>query len=262
MTTPAGDIEFLARSAHRVNALGALAGGSRSRDELRDATGASNATVGRLLSEFDKRTWIARDGHRYELTPLGEYIATGFFDLVERFETERSIRDIWQWLPTDLGFTIEMFSGSTITLQDERNPYCPNSRYAELVETSESLREMGTVLHKPENVKRVWERAVAGMEVELVFPRGVMTDMVGIAPERVNEALKGGNLSLLVSDDLPGGLWIFDDRVGTCCRDDETGLSRAVIDTSATEARAHVQSLYDAYRREATSFDVTIVAAG
>jgi predicted transcriptional regulator len=261
MTTPVEDIEFLARSAHRVNALSALAAGPQSRDGLRTVIGASNATVGRLLNDFDKRTWVKRDGHRYELTPLGDFIATGFFDLVERFETEHSIRDVWQWFPTNLGFTIEMFSGATATLQDRHNPYCPNSRYAELVETSESLREMGTIPHKEENVRMVLERAVAGMKVELVFPGEVLTYMGGFAPDLTDEALKSGNLVLLVHDHLPGGFWIFDGTVGTCCRDRETGLSRAVIDTSTTEAQAHAQSLYESYRSEATPFDATVLVA-
>lgn len=261
MSTPVEDIEFLARSEHRVNALGALAASPQSRDDLRVVIGASNATVGRLLSEFDKRTWIKRDGHRYELTPLGEFIANGFFDLVERFATERSIRDIWQWFPTDLGFTIEMFSGATVTLQDERNPYCPNSRYAELVNASESLREMGTIPHKEENVRMVLERAVAGMRVELLFPGEILTYMLGVAPDLTRAALKSGNLVPLVHDYLPGGFWIFDGQVGTCCRDDKTGLSRAVIDTSTIGAQAHAQSLYDSYRSEATPFDATMLVA-
>jgi predicted transcriptional regulator len=261
MTTPVEDIEFLARSEHRVNALGALAAGPRRRDDLRAVIGASNATVGRLLNEFDKRTWIKCDGFRYELTPLGEFVADGFFGLVERFETEHAMRDVWQWFPTDLGFTVEMFSGATITPQDEHNPYCPNRRYAQLVEASESLREVGTIPHKEENVRMVLERAVAGMEVELVFPGAVLTHMVSFAPDLANEALTSGNLVLLVHDDLPGGFWIFDEHVGTCCRDDETGLSRAVIDTSTTEAQAYAQSLYDSYRREATPFDATMLVA-
>jgi predicted transcriptional regulator len=259
MTTPVEDIEFLARSEHRVNALGALAVAPQSRDNLREAIGASNATVGRLLNEFDKRTWVKHDGHRYELTPLGAFIADGFFHLVDRFQTEHSIRDVWQWFPTDLGFTVEMFSGATVTPQDERNPYCPNRRYAHLVETSESLREVGTIPHKEENVRMVLERAIAGMEVELVFPGEVLTHMVSFAPDLVNEALKSGNIALLIHDHLPGGFWIFDGHVGTCCRDDETGLSRAVIDTSTTEAQAHAQSLYGSYRSEATPFDATML---
>jgi predicted transcriptional regulator len=133
MITPVEDVEFPARSTHRVNALGALATGPQGRDDRREVIGASNATVGRLLTEFDKRTWITRDGHRYELTPLGEFITTGFFALVERFETEHAIRAIWRWFPTDLGFVIEMFAGATVTLQDDRNPYPPNRRYVELV---------------------------------------------------------------------------------------------------------------------------------
>jgi len=261
MTTPVEDIEFLARSEHRVNALGALAAGPQSRDDLRAVIGASNATVGRLLNEFDKRTWIERHGRQYELTPLGEFIANGFFDLVKRFETERSVRDIWQWFPNDLGFTIEMFTGATVTLQDKHNPYCPNSRYAELVDTSKSLREMGMIPHKEENVRMVLERAVGGMEVELVFPSEVLTYMTGFAPDLTNEALKSGNLVLLVHDHPPGGLWIFDRNVGTCCRDHETGLSRAVIDTDTVEAQAHAQSLYDSYRGEATPFDATLLVA-
>jgi predicted transcriptional regulator len=261
MNAPVDDIEFLARSHHRVNALGALGSGPQRRDDLRRAIGASNATVGRLLSEFEKRTWVTRDENHYELTPLGEYIATGFFDLVERFETEHSIRDIWQWFPTDLGFTIEMFSGATVTLQNEHNPYCPNARYAELVATSKSLREMGTIPHKEENVRMVLERAIAGMDVELVFPEAVLAYMIGFDSALVTEALESGNLVLLVHNDLPGGFWVFDGHVGTCCRDEETGLSRAVIDTTTAEARAQAQSLYDTYRGEATPFDSTILVA-
>ena len=67
-------------------------------------------------------------------------------------------------------------------------------RYQHLIETSESPRETGTVLHKPENVRMVLERAVASMGAEFVFPREVMTDMVGFVLELSNEALKSENL--------------------------------------------------------------------
>lgn len=255
------EIEFLTRSEHRVNALGALATGPQSRDDLRAVTDASNATVGRFLNEFDKRTWIKRDGHQYELTPLGEFIADGFFDLVERFETERLIRDVWKWFPSDLGFTIEMFSGGTVTHQNERNPYCPNDRYVELIETSDSLREFGTVPHKSENVTIVLERAIANMQVELIFPREVLKYMLELEPELATEALESGNLVLLVHEDLPGGFGIFDERVGTCCRDYQTGLSRVLLDTDNTGTLEYAESLYNSYRSEATPFDVTVLVA-
>ncbi|WP_255198390.1 helix-turn-helix transcriptional regulator [Halorarius litoreus] len=259
MSTPLEGIDFLARSEHRVNALGALTAGPQDREDLRAATGASNATVGRLLDEFEARNWINRVDRRYELTPLGEFIADGFFDLVERFETEQAIRDVWRWFPTDLGFTLEMFSGATVTRPDPSNPYSPNDRYAELVESSGSIREIGKIPLKPENVRSVFEHAAAGMTVELVFPSAMLAYMLGVAPDVATEAVNSGNLVLLVHDDPPGGFAIFDERVGTCCRDYETGLSRAIIDTDTAEAMEHARSLYDAYRSDATRFDTGVL---
>lgn len=261
MSTSLEDIEFLARSDHRVNALGALSVGPQKRADLRVATGASNATVGRILSEFESRTWVHRDEHQYELTSLGEFIADGFFDLVERFETEHSIRGVWRWFPTELGFTLEMFSGATVTRPNEGNPYSSNSRYIELVEASTTLREMGRVPLKPENVKAVLEQSVAGTEVELVFDEESLLYMLAVEPELANKALASGHLVLLIHDDLPGGLAIFDDCVGTCCRDYETGLSRAIIDTDTTEAREHAWALYDVYRQDAILFEADVLTA-
>lgn len=62
---PLDDIAFLARSAHRVGVLDALAEGQRERDQLRDATGASSPTLGRILADFEERHWVARDGRPY-----------------------------------------------------------------------------------------------------------------------------------------------------------------------------------------------------
>lgn len=261
MTTPLEDIEFLARSEHRVDALSALTEQPCDRDDLQKVTGASKATIGRLLNEFERRAWVARTGHQYELTRLGEFIADGFTDLVERMETGQSIRDVWQWFSAELGFTIEMFSGAEVTFPDANNPYCPNTRYVELAETSTSLREFGTVPLKPENVEMVFKNAVAGMDVELVYPVEVMEYMLRMNPRLTNEALESGHLTVFTHDDLPGGLGIFDDRVATCCRDYETGISRAIIDTDAEEALEHAVSLYETYRREASPIDSETVVA-
>jgi hypothetical protein len=89
-----------------------------------------------------------------------------------------------------------------------------------------------------------------------------MTDVVECAPELATEAMERGTLVLLVADDLPGGFWILDERVGMCCRDPETELSRAVVDTDTAAALAHAQSLYEAYTREAIPFDAAVFATG
>ena len=71
MTRQLDEIEFLARSVHRVGVLDVLAEGPRDRDDLRAATGASSPTIGRVLADLEDRRWIERAGATYELTPLG-----------------------------------------------------------------------------------------------------------------------------------------------------------------------------------------------
>lgn len=90
------EVEFLARSDHRVGVLEELTAGVRDRADLRTATGAFASTAGRVLSDFEERRWIARDGPSYGLTPLGEYVADRFLDLRDAMETERKLRDVWQ----------------------------------------------------------------------------------------------------------------------------------------------------------------------
>jgi predicted transcriptional regulator len=118
-SSPLDDIEFLAGSEHRVTALAALARGPRSRADLQALTGASASTTGRTLHEFEERRWIRKNGHRFETTQLGAFVAAGMQELIERIETERKLRDVWQWLPTEAsGFTVEM--GSSAVLTDAR----------------------------------------------------------------------------------------------------------------------------------------------
>jgi hypothetical protein len=85
--------------------------------------------------------------------------------------------------------------------------------------------------------------------------------MLRIEPGLANAALASGRLVLLTREDLPGGLAIFDECVGTCCRDYETGVSRAIIDTDTPEVLEHARALYAGYRQDATLFEADVPTA-
>ena len=55
MEGPLEEIEFLARSTNRVEVLRLLSTGPRTRRELAAATGASQATLGRIIEDFTER---------------------------------------------------------------------------------------------------------------------------------------------------------------------------------------------------------------
>lgn len=106
-------------SAYRADALRKLVDEPSDRDTLREAKGASKAIIARLLSEFEERNWVDRDGHQYELTDPGHVVAEVFLELVDTVETERLLRDVWQYLPTELsGFIISLFDAAVVAFTE------------------------------------------------------------------------------------------------------------------------------------------------
>ncbi|WP_435178103.1 helix-turn-helix transcriptional regulator [Halorussus sp. AFM4] len=256
MNSPIEDVEFLARSEHRIDVLDALADEPRTRTDLQDATGASSATLGRVLSDFEARKWVTRSGYRYELTTQGRFIAEGVADLLVRVETERRLRDVLELLPAEsLGFTLDMFADAVVTVGDAEDPYRAVRRFDELIEGAESMRAFGTATLKSANVGTLHRNIVEGMETEILYPPPIIEAVVDWNPTAAAEAVESGNLAILLHDDLPCGLTILGDRVALTGYARDTGMLRIVIDTDDPDALARAETLYETYRREARPFE-------
>lgn len=250
---PLDDIEYLARSEHRVTALAALARRPQSRADLLAMTGVSQSTIGRTLRAFEERCWIRRDGRHYEATQLSAFVAAGIEALIDRVETEQALRDIWQWFPTETsGFTVEMWSDAVITIAESDNPYWPVNRFLSLLRETDRFQFLGFDLALLEPcMEELCQRIIDGMETEIIDPPNVVEHIRSTYPERSTEALESGNLTLRVHDDLPPyGVGIFDDRVAISGYDPDSGTVRVVIDTDAPEAREWAESVYRLYRCE------------
>lgn len=260
MGTSLDGIEFLARSDHRVEVLSALSGQPRDRNDLRATTGASSPTMGRILSDFEERRWIVRHGRSYELTRLGEFVAERFMDLREAMETERKLRDVVPWLPREMeGYTVDLFADATVSYPGPGYPYQPVERVTQLIEGTESMRGFGTTVVKSSNLEAACRAIVEGMEFEFIYSPDVLETIVAWNPEKVAEADACENCTTFVHDSLPDsdwcGLGIYDDRVGICCHDLETGMLEAVVDTDSPTALAWAESVYERYRNEARLID-------
>jgi len=267
MASPLDDIAFLARSPHRVAVLEALADHPRDRDELRAATGASSPTVGRILSDFESRRWLVRAGRRYELTALGAFVADRFGELGEAMETERTLREIGPWLPLEMaGFGVDLFADPVVSYPGPGYPYEPVERVTRLIEGTESMRGFGTTILKSSNLEAACRAIQDGMEFEYVYTPEVLQAIVAWDPETIAETAACENCTTLLHDALPDGetcgLGIYDDRVGICCHDAETGTLRAVVDTDSPAALEWAESLYERYRREALVLDADGLPVG
>ena len=250
------EIEFLARSNHRVGVIEELTAGGRERRELRAATGASTPTMSRILTDFEDRRWIVRDGPIYELTPLGEFVAERFLGLREAMEIERKLRDVWQWLPREMeGFSVNLFADAVVSYPGPGYPYEPIERLTSLIERTTRLRGFDSIVFKSINNETVCQAVVDGMELEYVYSPTALEKTFAWNPERVMEAASRENCRVYVHDDLPDrsrcGLGIVDDRAGICCHDAETGALTAVIDTADPAAREWAISTFERIREEA-----------
>lgn len=252
------DLAFLVRADHRVTALVAMADGPRSRSKLQAETGMSSSTISRTIRAFEDKNWIERNGHSYETTPLGSFVATSVQELLERIETEQKLRGVWDCLPTgvcDLG--LQTLSDAVVTVATTAEPYGPLNRFTSLLDGTDEFRFLGTDVALFEPCRDdLRDRILGGMRAEIIDPPSMADYICSTYPDYCDELFESGNLTVMIHDDLPEyGLVLLDDRVGICGYDSASGAARVMIDTDAPAALAWAESTYEHHRREARPFE-------
>lgn len=251
------EIEFLARSANRIEVLAALADGAYTRRELGEAVDASQPTLGRVLNDLTERTWIRYDGERYRATPTGRLVAAGITDLQNRLETEVRLREVAEWLPDDLDVDLRHLREATITTPTGARPNAPIRRMLDLLRGTDRALLLSHSFNE-QKLRLLRERATAGeMTVKGVFAADAI-DALTEVPELREE------LRRLVADDdaeirvaheaVPVAVELTGDRTHLLLRDDE-GLVRASIDTDDETVRAWATSLHERYWADAEPVD-------
>ena len=252
------DIAFLARSKHRVVALDALAEEPHSREELLEITDVSSSTIRRTIREFEGRSWVSREGRRYEATQLGRFVAAGIEEIVRRIEVERKLRDVWELLPIDShDLTVKMFSDAKVTLAKSSNPYGPVDRFLSLLENTDRFRFVGFDMAIVELCKdEVYQHVVEGMRVDIVDPPSVSRYIIDEYPDYYEDIMQMDKFSVRVHDDLPDyGIILFDERVGITAYEADSGAVRVLVDTDDTEVREWAESKYESYLSESRPLD-------
>ena len=175
MESALSEIEFLALSPNRVAVLRRLAEESHTRTDLAVATGASQATLGRILRDFEERSWIRRVEGGYVATATGELIADGFLDLLAILEIEGELRPIVRYLPTDeLGFDLRRFEDATITVPSGTKPNAPVKRVLDFLRTAADVRVFSHAFNEG-SLRVIEERVSAGETTfEGVFSRSAL----------------------------------------------------------------------------------------
>jgi len=257
-TSPLDDVEFLARSAHRVAVLRTLAEAPHSRSELHDETGISQPTLGRVLRSLQDHNWVEQDGREYALTPFGEIIAEEFTALLDTVETVQQLSHVAGSLPTEqMDFDIRQFADATVTTPETGDPFRHVRRVEELVYDADHLRLLSNTI-APGSMEewlalyddfirgnRVVESVISADTLDQVLVDDGMVDMFDgfVDMERAQIYRYEGSIPQMVG--------VADGIVFVVPTDDQ-GLPVAVVETSDETVLAWAEETIDDYLAQST----------
>ena len=205
----------------------------------------------RTLDEFDDRLWIRKDEYQYVATRLGEAIASGVVDLIERVETERKLRDVWHWLPDAIGdFPFETWSELAITVAEPDAPYRPVRRFESLLRETTTVRFLHPEVALMDQCFPLLHQLVGeGVEMTLIDRPECHTYFLSTYPERSSEMVERNTFTILEHDDLPPyGIGLLDGCVTISCYEEGSGTVHALIDTDAPAVREWAKPVYETYK--------------
>jgi predicted transcriptional regulator len=255
VSDPLEEVEFLARSVNRIEVLRTLAADAYSRRELGDAVSASQPTIGRVLNDLRDRNWVAYDGERYAATATGELVADGITDLRSRLETEAHLRDVIEFLPTDvIDVDLRAFADATITTPTGTRPNAPIERMVQLLRETTDARLLSHSFNR-QKLDCIHEQTVEGT----LTTRGVFT---ADAIEAVgDDPMLRSKLAAVVAADaadirrttepIPVAVEVTDARTHLLLRDAD-GIVRASMDTADGRVRSWAVELVEEYWDRAT----------
>jgi predicted transcriptional regulator len=243
------EIEFLALSHNRVTVLESLAEGRHSRSELAELTGASQATLGRILGDFEDRKWVVRAGGGYEATATGRLVAEGFRNLLDVMGAEQELRDVVAYLPTAaMDFDFRHLADARIVTPTETRPNAPLQRLLGLMRDAESVTAFSHALN--DQSLSVVADNLGTQEFEAVLTRGAVDalttdDALRAQLRRVVSDPSAG--IRVANDDIPVAVTIADDVVNILVRD-ARGVVQASLDTTHPAVREWAERRYEHYR--------------
>lgn len=218
------DLAFLARSSYRVQVLAALVSEPRSTRALREMTETSEATLNRILNEFDDRSWAHRtaDGE-YRATPQGEHISIQFRAFVDSMSVIRNFGEDIAVLPADEmavgsagGLPLELHQLKEATVKRQQ----PEAQAVGREELLAATRESSTInvlsgVAPPREVGSIIEDRVRSGQLSgsSVFTTGLVEHLQESQEQQPNwgEVIEAGFELYRDGDTVPANVGVFDE---------------------------------------------------
>lgn len=251
---PLDDIAFLARSNNRVKVLQELTEGDRTRRHLREKTGISQPTLGRILDGFQDRAWVTKNGRGYALSPLGRVLADEFEGLMDTTETIQQLRDLAPRLPLEtMDFDLRLLAKGTITTPKPTDATAHFRRERKLLEETERIQFLCNQA-QPETVKRYRNWVVeGGGQLEAIIA-GDAIDAASADAEMgayLHDMLASNRVTILRYDGSVSMMLGLLDEIASIVPLDHNGVPCAFIESDDEAVRTWVSDTIETYREQA-----------
>ncbi|PSQ15270.1 ArsR family transcriptional regulator [Halobacteriales archaeon QS_8_69_26] len=246
---PADSIrEFMLEAVRRASILRALAGDTARVRDLTEEVDCSRSTVHRATTTLEEHDLIEQSDQGYDLTGLGKVVADETEAFAAKARAAVALEPFLNTVDSD-GIPVEHFADARITRRKPRRPHASIHRITELIERSDTVRMLSTVI-SPIYVDVGYREMMDGTEIEAVFDREAIEIMLSEYAEKARETVSTGSFDLYVHEGLPFELFVFDDRMGMAAHD-ETGIAEVLVECEAPAAIEWGEDLYATHREEA-----------
>lgn len=247
---PSVDQDVLLEVVRRAPILQALLGDSARANDIVGMVDMSRSTVHRATDSLEEYGILEQVGEEYCLTNLGRLL----FQEQKRFEKQTSTAlALAPFLNTITitgnGFPIDHFVDATITRHKPRQPHATIHRIIRLIEQSDRLRMLSTVI-SPVYVDVGYREMMDGMVIEAIFEPEVVNLMLSEYPEKAQQTIGTGNFRVYANAGIPFELFIFDSKMGMAAHG-ENGNAEVLIECEDAEAVRWAESLYEKHRSQA-----------
>lgn len=252
--TTLDDVEYLASSPNRVAVLEAMVSDSHTRAELRELTGISQPTLGRVLEGFESRGWISKSGNVYRLGRFGRLLADEFDRLLDTVETVQKLARLEARLPTEqMDFDVRQFREATITTPHHPDVFAHLRRAEELVTRAAQTTWLTGNMYL-DSIPKQRELLLERGQIQEVVISTEAFDVALSRPETVaiiRELLESGRLTVYRFDGtVPLSVGIADETAIMVPYDDND-VPCALIDTENEVIRDWVAETIRDYRERA-----------
>jgi predicted transcriptional regulator len=251
---PLDDIAYLARSNNRVNVLEELVGNDQTRRDLRDTTGISQPTLGRILDGFQERSWVTKNGRGYELTPFGQLLADELGSLMDTVEAIQQLRNLAPRLPLDeMDFDLRLLAEATITTPSPTDASAHFRREGELLAETGRLQFLCNQA-QPETVERFRDWVIeGGGQLEAIIS-GDAIDAANADPAmgaHLHDLLGSDRVTIYRYEGPVSIMLGLLDETASIVPLDESGVPCAFIESENEAVRAWVSDTLDSHRAQA-----------